>query len=102
MADELTIEEKVRLLAIFDGKNADDYDREFYEAMYRIKPLEFEEIDGLVRRAILLYITDGQGIASQENNGGLVMMGFIHGYMVGRELKRDIRRKGEGEHASKS
>jgi len=93
MTDELTREEKATLLGIMDGKNKDDYDREFYETMHQVRPPAPEEVDDRVCRAIFRYISEGTGPASYEENGGLVMIGFIHGYMVGRKLKRDIRRK---------
>ncbi len=94
MTDDLTSQDKARLLGIIDGKGMDgDYDREFYEAMCRIAPLGVEEVDDGVRRAILRYIAQGKGEASKPENGGLVMMGFMHGYMVGRKLRRDIGRK---------
>ena len=93
MTDELTAQDKARLLGMVDGKGVNDYDRKFYEAMYQISPVPLEEVDDKVRRAILRFIMDGKGPASEEDNGGFVMMGFVHGYMVGRKLKRDIRRK---------
>lgn len=94
MTDKLTSHDKARLLGFTDGKGLNDYDRKFYKLMREVKPLELEEVDDGVRRAILRFIMDGKGPASQENNGGFVMMGFLHGYMVGRRLKRDIRREG--------
>lgn len=94
MTEELTPQDKAKLLGAQDARNLDDgYDRKFYEAMRRIPPLGLDEIDDQVRRAILRYIQDGTGEASKPENGGLVMMGFAHGYMVGRKLKRDIRCK---------
>jgi len=91
---ELTPGDKARLLGVTDGKGMDnDYDREFYEAICRIAPLGVEEVDDRVRRAILRFISNGTGPASHEDNGGFVMMGFIHGYMVGQRLRKDIRRK---------
>ena len=80
-------------LAIEDGLNKENYDREFYKAMYQISPLAPEEIDARVRRALLRFIADGKGEESKPDNGGYVIMGFTHGYMVGRKLKKDIRRK---------
>ncbi len=91
MEEKLTREEQVRLLAVDDGKNIDDCDQEFYEKMKEIPPLAIDEVDDRVRRAILRFISDGTGPASHEDNGSFVMMGFLHGYMVGRKLKRDIR-----------
>jgi len=96
MIDELTAQDKAKLLAVTDGKalrDGDGYDRKFYEALYRIAPLAPEEIDDRVRQAILRFITDGKGEASKPDNGGFVMMGFLHGYMMGRKLRKDIRRK---------
>lgn len=93
MTDELTPQDKARLLGVTDGKGVDDYDREFYETMRQVSPLDVDEVDDRVCRAIFRYISDGTGPASHEDNGGFVMMGFLHGYMVGRKLKRDIRRK---------
>jgi hypothetical protein len=93
MTDELTGQDKVRLLAVTDGKAARDgeYDRAFYEAMYRTRPLGLEELDDRVRQAILRYIADGKNEESKEY-GGYIMMGFAHGYMVGRKLRKDIRK----------
>ena len=96
MSEELTEQDKAKLLAVTDGKvvrDGDGYDRKFYEAMYRIASLHPEDVDDRVRQAILRFITDGKGEASKPDNGGFVMMGFIHGYMVGRKLKKDIRRR---------
>ena len=94
MTEELTSQDKARLLAVTDGKGMDNgYDREFYEAMCRIAPLSVEEVDDRVRRAILRYIAQGKGEASKPENGGFVTMGFVHGYMVGRSLRKDIRSK---------
>lgn len=93
MEEKLTSGEKSHLLAVVDVKNKDDYDRQFYEKMKEIPPLGVNEVDDKVRRAILRYISEGTGPASHEDKGGFVMMGFIHGYMVGRKLKRDITRK---------
>jgi len=93
MDEELTQREKLTLLGINDGKGKDDYDRQFYEMMKEIPPLGVEEVDDRVRRAILRYIADGKGESSKAPIGGYVMMGFVHGYMVGRKLKRDITRK---------
>jgi len=77
-----------------DGKNIrNDYDEKFYKKMKEIAPLAVDEVDDRVRRAILRYVSEGKGAASQEENGGFVMMGFLHGYMVGRKLKRDITKK---------
>jgi hypothetical protein len=84
MTDELTSQDKTRLLGITDGKGkGNDYDREFYETMRQVSPLGVDEVDDRVRRAILRYISDGTGPASHEDNGGFVIMGFVHGYMVG-------------------
>jgi hypothetical protein len=93
MDEKLTQREQAGLLGIVDGTNKDDYDQHFYEAMNEIPPLSPEEIDDRVRRAIFRYITKGKGDSSKEGIGGYIMMGFIHGYMVGRKLKRDITRK---------
>lgn len=93
MTDELTAHDKAILLGNVDRRSMDGYDRKFYEAMCRIAPLSVEEVDDRVRRAILLYITQGKGEAGKPENGGSVMMGFAHGYMVGRSLRKDIRRK---------
>lgn len=96
MTDELSVNEKARILGVTDGKSVrkdTGYDQDFYEAMKRISPLRTEEVDDRVRRAILRYVTDGEGDASKPENGGLVMMGFIHGYQVALELQRDIREK---------
>ena len=96
MSEQLTEQDKAKLLAVTDGKAARDgeYDRKFYEALYRIAPLRLEDVDDGVRRALLRFIADGKGEESKPDNGGYVMMGFTHGYMVGRKLKKDIRRKG--------
>jgi hypothetical protein len=94
MTDELTSQDKAKILGVTDGKSVGQntgYDQAFYEAMKRVAPLQSEEVDDSVRRAILRYISDGDGEASKPENGGLVMMGFIHGYLVGLELQRDIR-----------
>lgn len=93
MTEELSNHEKAKLLGNSDGRSKDDYDTEFYEAMRRIPPLGVDDVDGRIRRAICRYIDDGQGEASKPENGGFVIMGFIHGYMVGRKLRKDIRRK---------
>jgi len=93
MEENLTQRDKAILLGNIDGRSKDDYDREFYEKMKEIPPLGIDEVDERVRRAILRFIMDGKGEASKEDNGGFVIMGFIHGYMVGRKLKRDITRK---------
>jgi hypothetical protein len=93
MDEELTRREKIILLGINDGKSKDDYDRQFYEKMKEIPPLRVEEVDDRVRRAILRYIADGKGESSKAPTAAYVMMGFAHGYMVGRKLKRDITRK---------
>lgn len=95
MSEELSQKEKSLLLGITDGKAVkyeDNYDHEFYEAMCRTYLLRVQEIDNQVRRAILHYIADSK---SQDirTNGTYIMMGFIHGYMVGKKLQRDIRRK---------
>lgn len=90
MEEELTRKEKTRLLGIVDATNLDDYDQEFYEKMREIPPLGVDDVDDRVRRAILRFIMDGKGEASKPENGGFVAMGFIHGYMVGQKLKRDI------------
>jgi len=93
MTDELTSEEKTILLASMDSRSLGNYDHKFYEKMREIPPLDVEEVDDRVRRAIARFIMDGIGEESNPDNGGFVMMGFLHGYMVGRKLKRDIRRK---------
>jgi len=93
MVDELTQRDKAILLGNMDSTSADDYDRQFYEKMKEVAPLHPEEVDDGVRRAILRFIMDGKGEASKADNGGFVMMGFLHGYMVGRKLRRDITRK---------
>ena len=92
MNDELTGREKSVLLGEMDGRGRDDYDRAFYEAMYRTAPLRPEDVDDRIRRAIIRFIQDGKGPASESDVGGLVMMGFAHGYMVGRKLRKDIRK----------
>lgn len=94
MEEKLTQQEKAELLGSVDHTNQDDYDRQFYEAMKETPVPHIEEIDDRVRRAILRYIAEGKGRASQEDIGGFVMMGFFHGYQVGRKLKRDITSKG--------
>ena len=91
--NELTTQEKAGLLGVRDVIRQDNFDRKFYEAMYQIKPPLPEDVDDQVRMAILRFVTDGKGEASKPDNGGYVMMGFIHGYMVGRKLRKDIRRK---------
>ncbi len=95
MTEELTGQDKAKLLGVTDGKavgGGNGYDQAFYEAMKRTAPLPLEEVDDQVRRAILRFIADGKGEASKPDNGGFVMMGFVHGYMVGRKLRRDIRK----------
>lgn len=86
MGENLTPQDKAILLGVVDAKGIDDYDHEFYETMLQVSPLSVEEVDDRVRRAIVRYTTG-------TVNGGFVMMGFMHGYMVGRKLKRDITRK---------
>lgn len=93
MTDELTSRDKVTLLANLDARNLDDYDQKFYKAMKEIPPLGPDEIDDRVRRAIFRFITEVVDPASQGDPGRLVMIGFLHGYMVAQQLKRDIRRK---------
>jgi len=78
-------------LAIEDGLNKENYDREFYEAMYRISPLAPEEIDARVRRAILRYLADTPSVTPEQ--AGFATIGFTHGYLMGRKLRKDIRRK---------
>ena len=78
-------------LAIEDGLNKENYDREFYKAMYQISPLAPEEIDARVRRAILRYVADTPSMTPEQ--AGFTTMGFTHGYLMGRKLRRDIRRK---------
>lgn len=92
MSEELTGHDKAVLLGAQDGRALDDYDRDFYESMYRTAPLKPEDLDDRVRRAIMRFIEDGRGPAAHPDVGGLVMMGFAHGYMVGRKVRRDIRR----------
>lgn len=93
MKDELTGMEKSELLGIVDRRGLEDYDRDFYQAMYKAAPLAPEAVDDRIRRAIIRFIQDGSGPASQPDNGGFVMLGFTHGYMVGRKLRKDIRKK---------
>lgn len=94
MEENLTQQDKANLLGIIDGKGMNDsYDQEFYEAMCQVRPLDVDEVDDRVRRAILRFIDQGKGEASKPENGGFVAMGFVHGYMVGQKLKRDITRK---------
>jgi len=93
MTDELTERDKAILLGNVDRRNVEnEYDRDFYEAMHQTHPLNLDEIDDLVRRAVLRYMADGQN-ETVKANGGWVMMGFFHGYMVGRKLRKDIRRR---------
>ena len=95
MTEELTQQDKAKLLGVTDGKavgSGNGYDQAFYEAMQQTPPLGVEEVDDLVRRAILRYIADTKK-GSVKANGSYIMMGFVHGYMVGRKLRRDIRRK---------
>ena len=92
MTEEFTGQDKARLLGVTDGKGVYNYDREFYEAMRQTGPLRLDDVDDQVRRAILRFVADGKGEASKPDNGGFVMMGFLHGYMVGQKLKRDIRK----------
>lgn len=93
MTEELTRHDKAELLGVMDGKGLakESYDHEFYKAMYRIAPLELDEVDDQVRRAIIRFVMDTKTI--NPDNGGLVIMGFVHGYMVGRKLRKDIRGK---------
>jgi hypothetical protein len=88
---ELTQRDKAILLGNVDGRSLDDYDQQLYQMMWKVRPLGLEEIDDRARRAILQYIAQGKGEASEPANRGFVMMGFVHGYMVGQKLKRDIR-----------
>ena len=92
MSEELTGMEKSELLGAMDGRELEDYDRDFYEAMYKAAPLAPEDVDDRIRRAIMRFIQDGSGPAAHPDNGGFVMLGFTHGYMVGRKLRKDIRR----------
>lgn len=95
MTEELSQQDKMKLLGTLDGKavgSDNDYDQAFYGAMQRTPPLGVEEVDDQVRRAILRYIADSKK-ESVKANGNYIMMGFVHGYMVGRKLRRDIRRK---------
>lgn len=93
MEENLTQRDRALLLGVVDGTNKDDYDREFYEKMKEIPPLGVEEVDDQVRRAIVRFVTDVKGEASKAENGGFVILGFLHGYQVGRKLKRDITSK---------
>ena len=93
MEENLTRRDRAILLGTVDRRSKDDYDREFYEKMKEIPPLGVEEVDDQVRRAIVRFVTDVKGEVSEEENGGFVILGFLHGYQVGRKLKRDITRK---------
>jgi len=93
----LSEKEKLILLAEMDGRNLDEYDRSFYEAMYRSPGVQPSEIEDGVRRAVLRFIADSGPEVSDPSVGGYIMMAFCHGYLVGRKLRRDIRRKGDDE-----
>ena len=92
MDGNLIEQDRAILLGTEDGLTY-SYDHEFYEKMKEIAPLHVEDVDDGVRRAILRFILDGSGQASKPENGGLVMMGFLHGYQIGRKLKRDITKE---------
>jgi len=92
MEEKLTQREKAGLLGSVDNTNPEDYDRQFYEAMNETPVPHVEELDDRVRRAILRYIASGKGESSKADNGAFVLMGFIHGYQVGRKLKKNITR----------
>lgn len=83
--------ERASLLGVVDAANRDNYDRQFYETMRKIPVPGLDEIDDRVRRAIALHISKAEGTPTYVQ--GAITVGFIHGYMVGRELKRDIRRQ---------
>jgi len=80
------------IAAIEDTMNTENYDREFYKTMRRIQSLAPEELDDQVRRAILKYITDDSMTMTPEK-ASFFTMGFTHGYLVGRKLWKDIRKK---------
>ena len=80
------------IAAIEDTMNTENYDREFYKTMRRIQSLAPEELDDQVRRAILKYITDDLMRITPEK-AGLLTMGFIHGYLTGQKMRKDLRKK---------
>jgi len=90
--EEMTATDKARVLGYVDRHNVEDFDRDFYEAMHRTRTLDIDEVDDKVRRAVLRYLADGRN-EDVKINGAWIMMGFFHGYMVGRKLRRDIREK---------
>ncbi len=87
---ELTREEKAKLLGLID-QDIKDFDRCFYEALCQIQPPRPEEIEGKYRRAVLQFIANGQGEASKRPH--LIMMAFLHGFVVGAKLRVDICKK---------
>ena len=87
---DLTDNEKANLLAHVDGKaiGKNDYDESFYRAMCQVDIPHSFELDNKVRRAIMKFVCENEDNTSK---GGVLMLGFIHGYMVGRKLRGDIR-----------
>ena len=85
---DLTDNEKANLLAHVDGKSLNDYDESFYKAMIMTDIPHSFELDSGVRRAILKFVCESETNAAHSS---AVMLGFVHGYVVGRKLRRDIR-----------
>ena len=89
--EEMTATDKARILGYRDRDNAEDFDRDFYETMHRTRTLGIDDVDDHVRRAVLRYLADSRNDEVRAN-GAWIMMGFFHGYQVGRKLKRKITR----------
>lgn len=90
------------LLATGDIKLKNDYDKDFYNELSRIKPPALESLDDRIRRAIIKYVEtlwhDFKGIATEDLHSDELLLAamtesVLRGYELGRKLKRPIAGK---------
>lgn len=95
MAEELTHSEKARLLAYLDARNRDDYDEDYYNDLRKIKLPHVADVDDRIRRALARYTHEWSASAKMLGEmpiGSYFIEGWMHGYIAGRTLKRNIFR----------
>ena len=93
MAEELTHSEKARLLAYLDVKHMDGYDEDYYNDLRKIKLPHVADVDDRIRRALARYTHEWATEAKTRGEmpiGSYFLAGWIHGYIAGRTLKKNI------------
>lgn len=100
---KLTPEDKAELLGIMDADKHDEYDEEFFRLLKLQSPLDAEDIDDRIRRAILKYTSEfadrllktrpPEDLDLHDSIVTSLWVGLMVGYELGRKWPTAIQKR---------